>query len=838
MKKKAKSIFALMLLAVLANGFAGKADTISAKQYGQSLKAPEVAVAVLEEEEGDDEEEPDDGKTGNFLKDLKNSIEEMNKKNAETKLVTGNMELTMQCGFENMVKYGRNICIQSEITNNDSDFVGYMQVIIPSTDNENNVMYQKEISIPAGETKKIMFPLAPDAVGYRYNVRIVDEKGKEVLTKELVPNFQYDSEKLFVGVLTDEKDYLGYLSQTDIKVFYLDKDKLPDEETSLDTLDIIVFNNFNTGNLSEEQYTALKTWVSNGGCLVIGTGTTGSKTLDIFKDDFITGKFGDVNTEGVMSLELDKSQEIVSKKSDRTFYNIEKGLGNVIICSEDLGVKYADWQTVGKNIVKTIKKNLSEYKKTQIDTSADSSYYEIIDGLSNMNSIKLPSIGKYALILTIYIIITGPFLYLVLKKIDKRNLLWGLVPVSAIAFGIGIYALGSETRLNDPIVGYMNFYTLDGSGKDQGEEKIFFGITVPSNDKYVFELPETSKISCLNAGYEDYYYGGQPNNNKKNKWDYKTAISYGAEDTTVQLKNYSTFDNAYFKSQSVHTGNGTYEYHVKSYEYKLSGTFTNHLGYDLEKALVLCDQRLYAIGDIKDGESVDLGKIKEEDIYNIYSADSFYDDKMMEKLTGGDPYSNRNVEQSVRKRYGALQYMFNYQSGELLAKPKLIAFTEEESGEGFVQQLDLESNGLKVVELALDIDRTNKNNEFIPNIDEYCNVLEGEFDEQYRYSYTEEALFEVKFDEDDVIKAIEYNKEVNPELKPGGNYYGKFAGKIYFYNNDKGDYDLVIEAGTEQKITNLKPYLDDENKMLIKYKFKEGGGDETFPILSAVKEAK
>lgn len=837
MKMKAKSVFVLMLLASLTSGFADYAEHVSArtseKVMTKTVSVKSDTSPVDENGTGDEDE-----KTGNFLKDLKQSIENLNKKNAETKLVTGSMELTMQCGFENMVKYGRNICIQSDITNNGNDFVGYMQIVIPSTENENNVMYQKEISVPAGETKKIMFPLSPDTVGSRYNVRIVDEQGKEVVTKDLMPNFQYDMEKLFVGVLTDEKDYLGYLSQTDVKVFYLDKDKLPDEENSLDTLDMIVINNFNTGNLSEEQYKALKTWVNNGGCLVIGTGTTGSKTLDIFKDDFITGTFGEVDSDGTMSLELDNSKEVSVKKANRIFYNIEKGIGNVIICNQDLGVQYNDWSTTGKSLIKAMKNNLSSYKKTQLDQNTDSSYYEILDGLNlvSMGNLELPSIGKYALILIIYIVLTGPFLYLILKKIDKRHLLWGMVPASAIAFGIGIYALGSETRLDDPVVGYMNFYTLDGSGKDQGEESIFFNITVPTNDKYTFELPETTKISCLNNNYDN-GYSTNPQNNSKDKWSYRTAINYGAEGTTVQLKDYSTFSNAYFKSISSHVGNGTYKYNLKAYGYQLSGTFTNNLGYDLEKAMIVCDQRLFSLGDIKNGESIDLGSIEEDKIYNISTADAIYDEDIISELAGGNVYSN-SVEPGVQKRYSALQYMFNYNYTEFLQNTKLIAFTEEEAGDGFVQQLDLECNGLKVVEIPLDVDRTNGKKEFIANLDKYAKIIEGDFDPQYRYSFTEEALQEVQFGENDVIKSIGYDKEVNSELMSHKSSSYGFDGKVYFYNVNKGDYDLVIESGKEAKVTNLAPYLDEDNKLLIKYKFKNGNGNITFPVLSAVKEAK
>lgn len=839
MRKKIKSVFWILLFATLTSGFTGDKETVSAKrcEAGSATARTEVAtdtnVPTLEEE--DDTE--NDGETGNFLKDLKKSIENLNKKNAETKLTTKDMELTMQCGFENMVKYGRNICIHSNITNNGDNFVGYMQIVVPSFDNDDNVMYQKEISIPAGETKNIMFPLAPEVVGYKYNVRIVDEQGKEVVAKELVPNFQYDEAKLFVGVLTDEKDYLGYLSQADIKVFYLNKDNLPDDEVSLDTLDIIVINNFNTGNLSQEQYGALKAWVNNGGSLVIGTGATGSKTLDVFKDDFISGTFGDIGSDGVMSLKLDDSEEISIKKAERSFYNVKKGLGNVLICSRDLGVEYNDWAVVGKSIVNGMKKQLRDNKSIQMGDTGVDSYYEIMSALDSTNQLKLPSVAKYALVLFIYIFITGPFLYLLLKKLDKRSLLWGMIPASAILFGVGIYALGSETRLDDPFVGYINFYKLDGSGKNQGEENIFFNITLPTNEKYTFELPETTQISSLSENYDMYNtMNYNQKKDKKDKWAYKTAINYGAEGTTVQLKDYSTFSSAYFKSRSRHMADGTYEYNLNAYKHKLSGNFKNNLGYDLERAMIVCDQKLYYLGDIENGKSIDMSTVKEGNIYSIITMDDIYNGDIISKIAGGDPYQ-RNVEWSVINRYNILEYMFNYKFLEITEGTKLIAFTEEESGDGFVKQMDLDCNGLRVVEIPLEIDRTNGNKEFIPNLDEYVEIIEGEVESDYRYAYTNEVLAEIQFEEEDNIKSISYEKTMNPDLGGYSNHYSyTFKGKIYFYNLNTKQYDLVIEGGQEKIITNLEEYLDKDNKLLLKYQANDNNEEMFMPILSAIKE--
>lgn len=777
MRRKAKGIFLIVASVLMIVFFVADTNWAFAK----------TIAAEQDSEDGDEE-------TGNFLSDLKKALEELNAKDAETKLVTGGMELTMQCGFDNMVKYGRDICIHSEITNHEENFVGYMRVIIPS-ENDDNVMYQKEISIPAGETKKIMFPLSPDVAGSKYNVQIVNEQGEVVVEKELIPSFQYDSEKLFVGVLSDEKDYLGYLSQTDVKVFYLDADKLPDEEEALDTLDIIVINNFNTGNLSEEQYEALKTWVSNGGNLVIGTGAGGSKTLDVFKDDFITGAFGNVEADGSMLLDLDNSTEINLEQSKKIFYVIDKGFGRVLVCKEDLGVEYDDWAVIGSDLLKGIKNNLSEYKKGQLQESSDGSYYDILGGLTSVGNLKVPSVKKYVFVLVIYILLVGPFLYFVLKKLDRRHFTWGLVPVMSIIFAISVYALGNETRLDDPFVGYMNFYNLDGSGKDQGEENIFFNITVPTNNKYTFELPETTEISYLNSGYDAYRNGGVTGyKNKKDKLTYKTAISYGAAGTTLQMKNYSAFSSAYFKIGSSHAGEGNYDYNIKSYGYHLSGTFTNNLGYDLEHAMVVCDEMLVYVGDIKNGETIDLSNVEKKNIYNIASADCIYEGDLLSELAGGNAYDN-DVEPSVAKRYYALQYMCNYNFTELSKGAKLIAFTEEEAGDGFVQQLDLKCSGLKVVKIPLQVDRTSGKKEFIANLDQYASMIEGEFDEVYRYSYSEVALQEVQFEEGDKIKSIGYNKAVNPELKSSySNYYG-FDGKVYFYNLDTGVYEQVMESG-------------------------------------------
>lgn len=201
-------------------------------------------------------------------------------------------DVELKYGYDNMIQVETFAPFQIQVTNNGKDFQGVVQLIIP--DQFGNTMYEKELSIQAGTSKTITLTGEVANNIHNVNVRIADNK-ERVVWKDL---FQImvltKKEELYIGVLSDDFSALSYFDRQPLmnyydmttRMFELKADTFPDDANALDMLDAIVISDFSTDILSDNQITALRSWVDNGGTLIVGTGSTYNKTLSKLNHDF------------------------------------------------------------------------------------------------------------------------------------------------------------------------------------------------------------------------------------------------------------------------------------------------------------------------------------------------------------------------------------------------------------------------------------------------------------------------------------------------------------------------------------------------------------------------
>lgn len=71
------------------------------------------------------------------------------------------------------------------------------------------------------------------------------------------------------------------------------------------------------------------------------------------------------------------------------------------------------------------------------------------------------SVSYMLIVIILYIIIIGPVLYFVLKKVDKREHAWWIIPVFSIILSIGLFIVGAKDRIVQPQVQQSAFYKVN-----------------------------------------------------------------------------------------------------------------------------------------------------------------------------------------------------------------------------------------------------------------------------------------------------------------------------------------------------------------------------------------
>src|SRR5690606_39342700 len=97
--------------------------------------------------------------------------------------------------------------------------------------------------------------------------------------------------------------------------------------------------------------------------------------------------------------------------------------------------------------------------------------------LMNMPSLDLPSLRLLAPLLLVYILVVGPFNYLVLRWQRRLELGWVTIPAITLLFSIAAYRIGYQLRGGDVIINQISTIELrPGNPVGTSSVRSFVGI--------------------------------------------------------------------------------------------------------------------------------------------------------------------------------------------------------------------------------------------------------------------------------------------------------------------------------------------------------------------------
>lgn len=734
------------------------------------------------------------------------------------------IKLEVTCGLDNETRGSRSASILAELTNEGEDFEGKLQVHL--IQNEKASMYQKDVVLAAGEKKRIRMDVPGRDQWNQAEIRLVDKKEKEIVKKALNPSIDMTGFGVtFTGVLSDNQNSLSYLRNSSAKVIPLNAETLPDSSMGLDILDMLIINDFDTSKLSGEQYEAIKDWVIKGGSLVLGAGDTRSKTFGIFQDDFLTGKIGACDQNGVAELSFSDSRVITVDGTKVYHQQVDKNRGNVQIVSYDLGNPKREEFPDGIRLAENLLENLSSEKRNQLraeERGYTTGNYLLYQGLSISSSDKFPTTGRYALILGIYIILVGPGLYIVLKKKDKRNLMWIIVPALALIFTAGIYVIGTNTRINEPYASCFSYTTLSDRGAGESITENYYSITAPYNFNYEIELNDKYKETFI---IEDWNYGRAT---EKDKSKYKQAVKQSQAKTILEVKENAAFVPSYFATNVVEDAKGTYDYDLKMEDFKIEGSFTNHLGVTIKNAAVYSNNQVSIWGDIAEGETILANNLE-----NVPVSEQMDYTALISQVIGVTA-NEWELEAGERREWTALMHYFQEKMPVIMDQSFMIGFVTREEND-LMKEIGLDYEGAELVILPLNLKNQFEGSELITDIWEYGRDETNQVEVMQRIFNTKEAVIEYSFGTER-IGALYFLPELDFSATYSGNAY---TGTISALNLNTGSYDLLFEGGIEGRVEDLSEYLNEYNELTLRFIMKEDIDQfyQVMPVISAVKEA-
>lgn len=195
------------------------------------------------------------------------------------KLRAENLEAVLQYGVQGVARYGRKCLVRGSITSKQGSFKGSIEFVLKDTEGRQQC-YEYSVAAGAGSSSDFSAVLPMHCYFVSVEARLKDADGK-VLTEREIPLKRLNiGTGSVIGVFGNgQKSEYHYFSSFGCNVFYLSPEDIAEQPEGLDFFDILVFDGYQRGSLSDAKLMAVKEWVAAGGTLSIGTGAAGEETL-------------------------------------------------------------------------------------------------------------------------------------------------------------------------------------------------------------------------------------------------------------------------------------------------------------------------------------------------------------------------------------------------------------------------------------------------------------------------------------------------------------------------------------------------------------------------------
>jgi len=409
------------------------------------------------------------------------------------------LDIEFSLGYDDSIKVSDGNPLTAKITNNGKEIIGELQIEVDQTQAE-SLIFAKEFQIPANSDKEIQMIIPVYTIQRKFKVLVLVD-GKRIFEDTITSGSFISPNQPIIGVISDQPDeyrflqsskYDSYFGEQKVmdsyyqsfgptevekeetnnpELFYFDSF---DEMVNLDNLDFFNYLYIgDNGNLkiTEKMEDKLLTWVAGGGTLFVESGED-YKRLYSFVPESITNfqvsSVEEIKLEALFeTYSLDAPVKVVRgepiQDEDVMIYEEDAvplvvytriGQGQVVNLLVDLtDVGLDDWPYKSQIIDEVLKRGVNAQNSLFGNYEIEyNNSYEYYDMLRYIPTDKNPPYGIMAILFTIYVVLVGPVLYYILKRKDRRDLMWIGVPALSLICILLLYVFGFGTRYTKPVV--------------------------------------------------------------------------------------------------------------------------------------------------------------------------------------------------------------------------------------------------------------------------------------------------------------------------------------------------------------------------------------------------
>lgn len=749
------------------------------------------------------------------------------------------LEVQAKAGISGKAKYQSVTPLQVTVKNNGADFSGDMAINAFNSYQAASALVVP-IDIAAGEEKT--FTLYLDSLAdYGYSDADLFafyegdiEKGKKVAykgTKRLQANF-LEANSTFVYTLTDKSDRLSaylrlsqFAPSTSVEVFNLNQLKdytLPEVAQGFAMANIIAVDEIAIADLSPKQQEALLKWVQDGGTLLLGGAEQINETAGVFKDylplslsqqttsvsaDSLTKlSGGGIFTQAIPVYTATENKGSIPVLKDNNIMLAAKkqvGSGEVVQTTFSLGDQpLASMDGYAALTAKMLDiQTMSQQTQMQGQSTMDQLSYELGSINELFPSFEV-SVSYMLIVIILYILVIGPLLYFVLKKMDKREHAWWVIPAISVVLSIALFIFGAKDRIVQPQVQQSAFFKVNEDSSVNG----YYVESILTNRSGDFVVNADNNTSAL-AFRNNYNLTGTAGSLHESSY-----IKEHANGSTLTLRDLSYWSVQSFGGKTAAQNIGKMDVDITLKDEKLSGTVKNNFPFALKDVTVISGTKEVKLGDIEPNATLKVDQEMKTTVLQKPSNFNNYNYDYPKKKEEVDPLRiDRMKSQALLLVENEKQPVITAWAEQAIVGVELDTSVKMSPISYFVQPFDGK------VEMSGPF--TMKRNNFSYNLSpQSSNAYFDKIDEQLNTWYMQDGLYELSIEmPDNFMSFVQSLNELtisNKDVK---------RMQLSIWNNTTSAYEPLVD--TKQVFTkDITQYFNDKGELLLEIKF---GPDQT-----------
>lgn len=515
------------------------------------------------------------------------------------------VSMMVRPGLNGLYKEDQLVPLFITIRNSGSVIEGHIEVKPPKEVwdkgyEDSKITYRTEIQVPAGEEKEYKLMIPGRMLNYRPIVELVSEE--LVLAKTCVEGVTVTGSQvaLVLGEGVMDSGLPVWASRTQkfpITLKYLSPQDLSPQVIDLAVADMILLDKATVTLLNDSQIKAIKDWVQLGGWIVFlgGAGAEGEEFADISpvrsaREKSIYTTFEGLYPGGTLKVvtgNLVAGEALVSDGGEPIIAARSWGKGQVMYCAanpEDLGSEADEIWSILLGFSKKAKFTMSRPERIMLVNT----WHNLVDSSSYIPQLKAPPLRFLAILWLVYLILIGPLLYLILRRLDRRDWAWGIIPLGALVATLGFYMLAPLNKIPGQLS--QTLATVDILGPQLAEVKAGTTAVVTRGGNLNIQGTEENFLIPVSTR-------GKP-----------VTVYQKGDNLEIEFAEVEYGSMRQVSSTGILRNLGSIQGHLELANKSLQGELVNNTGLDLRDVYLFVGARIIKIGDFPAHKTINLKK--------------------------------------------------------------------------------------------------------------------------------------------------------------------------------------------------------------------------------------